>query len=92
MTVTSLPPAGWQRLAACRRVDPDLFFPVSAGDPAAARAKKVCERCAVRSDCLSFAISTGQEGVWGGTTDDERRTAAQRKRAARLRENRRAAA
>ena len=67
----------WKRRAACHSMAPDLFFP--AGTTGAARheiaaAKAVCSDCEVRSDCLRFAVSTNQEfGIWGGTTEDERR-------------------
>lgn len=39
----------------------------------AALAKALCERCLVRADCLAFALDGDEAGVWGGTTDIERR-------------------
>ena len=67
----------WWDLAACRRVDPDVFFPVSAIGPSriqVARAKAVCASCGVRQKCLEFALVTHEvHGVWGGTSEDERR-------------------
>ncbi|HBW20187.1 MAG TPA: WhiB family transcriptional regulator [Actinobacteria bacterium] len=60
---------------ACRGEDPELFFPVTAAGPALAQvfaAKAVCFRCAVRAACLSYALVTGQAGIWGGTTQEER--------------------
>jgi len=60
---------------ACRGEDPELFFPVTAAGPAltqAFAAKAVCFRCAVRAACLSYAQATGQAGIWGGTTQDDR--------------------
>jgi len=37
-------------------------------------AKRVCEECAVKQDCLEFALETNQDcGIWGGTSEDERR-------------------
>lgn len=67
----------WTDLAACRAVDPDLFFPVSATGPAleqAARAKRVCSGCPVASDCLAWALRAGEPaGIWGGATLEERR-------------------
>ncbi|MFE2048205.1 WhiB family transcriptional regulator [Streptomyces sp. NPDC059459] len=37
-------------------------------------ARAVCRACAVRLDCRSFAEASHQRyGVWGGTTEDERR-------------------
>jgi len=35
-------------------------------------AKAVCFGCAVRAACLSYALATGQAGIWGGTTQEER--------------------
>jgi WhiB family transcriptional regulator, redox-sensing transcriptional regulator len=67
----------WWEAAACRTADPDLFFPVSSVGPGrdeVARAKEVCAGCRVRRQCLQFALSTRQaHGVWGGTTEEERR-------------------
>jgi WhiB family redox-sensing transcriptional regulator len=66
----------WRLEAGCRWVDPDLFFPISVsgrGGEQADRAREVCARCPVRSECLGFALRTRQmHGVWGGTTAEER--------------------
>ena len=60
--------------AACRKADPDLFFP-DEGDNVAqiAEAKAVCDGCAVKDGCLAFALEFPQYGIWGGLTDKERR-------------------
>ena len=67
----------WWRSAACQEADPELFFPVAPHGPGAgeiARAKAVCAGCQVRRECLQYALATRQlHGVWGGTTEDERR-------------------
>jgi WhiB family transcriptional regulator, redox-sensing transcriptional regulator len=66
---------GWMPRGACQGEDPDLFFPIAAAGPALAQvlaAKAVCFRCAVRAACLSYALATGQAGIWGGTTQEER--------------------
>lgn len=67
----------WQDDAACRDTDPDLFFPVGTTGLAVdqiASAKAVCTTCPVRRECLEFALFTNQDsGVWGGTSEDERR-------------------
>jgi WhiB family redox-sensing transcriptional regulator len=69
--------ADWRSRGACLAEDPELFFPLSAlgpGHDQIAAAKAVCAHCAVRAECLGFALSTGQEhGVWGGTSEEERR-------------------
>jgi WhiB family redox-sensing transcriptional regulator len=65
-------------LAACRDEDPELFFPVGKTGPALLQiedAKEVCRRCEVVDDCLQWALETGQDaGVWGGMSEDERRS------------------
>lgn len=38
-----------------------------------AEAKQVCGGCPVRLECLNVAIEGREWGVWGGTTDKERR-------------------
>ncbi len=77
-SLTHVAPArDWRDTAACRDTDPDLFFPVGTTGPAIdqiAAAKAVCEVCPSREECLQFALATNQDsGVWGGTSEDERR-------------------
>ena len=71
----------WSR-AACSTADPELFFPISSSGPAvhqAKRAKAICARCEIRQACLDYAIDAGPiQGVWGGTTERERRLLRQR--------------
>ena len=70
-------PDGWAAQGACRRVDPELFFPVTSSGPSviqSGEAKQVCSHCPVRQPCLEYALKTGQDfGVWGGVSADERR-------------------
>ncbi|MEV4432935.1 WhiB family transcriptional regulator [Streptomyces sp. NPDC049555] len=67
----------WRQYAKCRHEDPDLFFPIGRSGPALAQAedaKSVCRTCPVQEQCLRWAMETGQEyGVWGGTSEDDRR-------------------
>lgn len=77
----------WRHQAACRTEDPELFFPVGTSGPALLRiaeAKTVCRHCPVVTDCLTWALESGQDaGVWGGMSEDERR--ALKRREARVR-------
>jgi len=70
--------ATWRAEAKCLGSDPALFFPPgTTGDPLvqAESAKQVCQSCDVRPRCLQFALETNQDsGVWGGTTEEERKT------------------
>jgi WhiB family transcriptional regulator, redox-sensing transcriptional regulator len=77
--------ANWRSSAACLSADPDLFFPLSSSGPAEqiARAKAVCARCQVRSECLEFALTHDQtHGIWGGTTVEDRQRLRRRRRRA----------
>lgn len=63
----------WRAQAACSGVDATLFFPEADDDPAL-EARTVCATCAVRVACLDHALGQGEKaGVWGGTTERERR-------------------
>lgn len=60
--------------ASCRNLSKsqkDNFFADSRAKQNAA--KRVCASCAVRTPCYAFALEQGEHGVWGGTSDDERR-------------------
>ena len=78
----------WRHRAACLTEDPELFFPVGNTGPALQQiedAKKICQSCTVKDQCLNWALDAGQDhGVWGGMSEDERR--AMKRRAARSRE------
>jgi WhiB family redox-sensing transcriptional regulator len=68
----------WLDWALCRAEDPELWFPPKAG-PAPKAAREVCERCAVRMQCLERALALedglprdARFGVWAGTSPQER--------------------
>ena len=67
----------WRDHAAFRDTNPDLFFQVGTTGPAIEQieqAKAVCRECPSQSACLEFALVTNQDsGVWGGTSEEERR-------------------
>ena len=63
----------WRAEGACRSADPDLFFPIASGVVAVSRALRICAGCGVKQQCLDFAMQNGEmNGVWGGTTAEER--------------------
>jgi WhiB family transcriptional regulator, redox-sensing transcriptional regulator len=63
----------WMADAACRETPSVSFFPERGQD--ARPAKAVCARCLVRAECLAFAEACGRDivGIWGGTSERERR-------------------
>lgn len=72
-------PVDWREGAACAGVDPETFFPVGrqgrrrlASGDLSEPAKQVCRRCPAVRDCLKYALGNDVQGVWGGTTYDER--------------------
>jgi WhiB family transcriptional regulator, redox-sensing transcriptional regulator len=77
----------WRDDAACLHADPDLFFPVGTAGPALRQveeARRVCLACPVRVPCLQWALNQGvSSGMWGGTTEEERRALRQAASAAR---------
>ena len=65
-------PPEWTTDALCAEVDPELFYPET-GAPNR-DAKRICGRCDVRPECLAYALANRERfGVWGGTTERERR-------------------
>jgi WhiB family redox-sensing transcriptional regulator len=56
--------------------DPDLFFPEPyqlGSREISEKAKKVCDGCEYRTECLSWALVNDEPGVWGGMSENERR-------------------
>ena len=63
----------WQDLAACRGMDPNIFFP-ELGE-SVEPAKAICAKCPVAPDCLEYALTLADvyPGIWGGTSARQRR-------------------
>lgn len=71
MSEFSIPPEPWMDGASCRSTEPDLFFPEGNGQPDAA--KRICNGCDVRLQCLAYALRNDEKhGIWGGTTGQQR--------------------
>ena len=56
---------------------PAVFFPNDEPDPESRQvmvdvAKQICADCPVRLRCFDYALSAGMQGIWGGTTYEER--------------------
>ena len=73
------PRPAWFTQAECRGIDANLFHPTDkdgnkAGRADIAAAKRVCNVCPVRAECLEYALDLAMfDGVYGGTTGRERR-------------------
>lgn len=85
ITTKLLQPLEWQTKARCTEVDPEIFFPERGGSSRAARS--VCSQCEVRLDCLEYALNNKEQfGIWGGTSERERRRLRKERTVRRLRE------
>ena len=68
----------WREDAICSQTDLAIFFP-NKGE-SARPAKSICRRCPVVDDCREWAITTWEMfGVWGGTSETERRAERRRR-------------
>ena len=62
----------WMLQGNCRNHPPTAFFP--SDGVGVERAKKLCVDCPVASKCLEYAlVNRIDHGVWGGTSERERR-------------------
>ncbi|MEV4521442.1 WhiB family transcriptional regulator [Micromonospora tulbaghiae] len=63
----------WHQQANCNGLG-DAMFPERGDNTAVARAKFICGRCDVRTECLNDALDRGDEwGIRGGLSGIERR-------------------
>ena len=68
----------------CSDVSPEIFFPedienengklIKSVYTHEGEAKTICISCPVRIQCLTSALEKNAIGIWGGTTETERRT------------------
>ncbi len=72
---------GWMQEALCAQTDPDIFYPEKGGSTAPATS--VCNSCSVRGECLEYAVTNDiRHGIWGGTSDNDRKRMARERKAA----------
>lgn len=80
----------WAERAKCVGVDPDVFFPTAAEGREVQAAKDFCwgrdggYPCPVRAECLAFvdSLPAATQGIWGGYSQRERRSARRRRKEA----------
>ncbi len=77
---TSIEDIAWMEDALCSQTDPDIFYPEKGGSTAPATS--ICNGCAVRAQCLDYALKQEiRHGIWGGTSDNDRKRMARQRRA-----------
>lgn len=57
----------------CHGYNPDVFYPIPGDGNGVKLAKSICFYCPYRTPCLEYALKYREEGVWGATTDHERK-------------------
>ncbi|MCI2423974.1 WhiB family transcriptional regulator [Saccharopolyspora sp. K220] len=80
--LTRLPGAEFGAALECAETDPEVFFPEPGQTHLVVKAKAICAVCPVIDSCREVAIRRGEHGIWGGTTESERRTIRQWRRLA----------
>ena len=65
-----MPSSAWMERANCIGMDPERFFPIAAPE---LEILATCAACPVRQECADYADAEGLGGIWGGTTERERR-------------------
>jgi WhiB family redox-sensing transcriptional regulator len=69
----------WMAQGNCADKPPTLFFPSDGVGVDVAR--RICATCAVKDQCLEYALRNRiDHGVWGGTSERERRRILRRRR------------
>jgi hypothetical protein len=67
----------------CSQVDPELFFPqeielpngsIRAKYTNLSLSKQICSSCPLKNPCLEYALVNSELGIWGGTTEEQRRS------------------
>ncbi len=69
----------WMVDGKCRELPPETFFPSDGVGVDVAR--RICAECPVKAPCLEYAMANHiDHGVWGGTSERERRRMARQRR------------
>jgi len=64
--------SNWMASGECADKPPSLFFP--SDGVGVEVAKRLCATCSVKAQCLDYALDNRiDHGVWGGTSERERR-------------------
>jgi WhiB family redox-sensing transcriptional regulator len=65
---------GFDGTQPCSQTDPDIFFP-EIGTPRSITkaALAICRSCQFQTPCLEYALHEPVLGIWGATTDVERK-------------------
>ena len=75
--------SNWMADGSCNEHPPSLFFP--SDGVGVEVAKKICAACPSKEPCLEYALANRiDHGVWGGTSERQRRRILKARRTAAL--------
>jgi WhiB family redox-sensing transcriptional regulator len=66
----------WLEYANCKNADTRVFFILREDKDQRQRraaAYAICQACSVQRECLEYAIVNNEVGIWGGTSERDRR-------------------
>lgn len=63
----------WYEKAHCRGRRTEDFYPDFTTAPVPADIQRLCDTCPVQGECLTRALTHGEAGIWGGTTEAQRK-------------------
>ena len=73
LPVPTEPSLAWMDDALCAQVGYEIFFPEKSDHASAGKARSICAKCPVQTECLTYAVPQADLwGIWGGTTERER--------------------
>jgi WhiB family redox-sensing transcriptional regulator len=55
------------------RINPESFFPHKGSGQDIITARRLCASCPFTTPCLVWAVRRAEQGVWAGTTEQERK-------------------
>lgn len=66
-------PVAWMDHAACKGLSTRVFFVNTRRQPdLSGLVMQLCHACPVQLPCYCYALLRGEQGIWGGSTDEER--------------------
>lgn len=66
----------WLEAANCKSTDTRVFFILREDKDQRERRQQayaICRACAVQRQCLEYAVVNREVGIWGGTSESDRR-------------------
>ena len=70
--LTSLKEREWMDRAACKGMDPNLFFPERGDIKGVNKAIDICNSCPVKAECREYG-DMETVGIWGGASTKRRK-------------------